>query len=161
MSSTHLRGILPLESPFRGMQLLLARGGNGIVSSVAISLVRSREIERSARIRDSVFEGNVERADGQPNESDPSDSSDSTSESGSSEGTVPKIVASSSTYARAIEMSGPPVSFVVGEPELEPGADPNEMLENEDSFPEDDNAGSGQLLTVPTTGLVERRKRLR
>lgn len=58
------------------------------------------------------------------------------------------------------EMSEAPVSFVVGEPDLDP--DPSEVQEIEDSFP---NVGSdsvnSQTQTHVMPGLVERRKRLR
>jgi len=61
-------------------------------------------------------------------------------------------------------MSETPVSFVVGEPELDPdpGPDPNEVQEIEDIFPSEgsDNANS-QVQTNIAPGLVERRKRLR
>lgn len=61
------------------------------------------------------------------------------------------------------EMSETPVSFVVGDPELDPdpGPDPNEVQEIEDIFPSEgsDNANSQTNLAPP--GLVERRKRLR
>jgi len=57
-------------------------------------------------------------------------------------------------------MSEAPVSFVVGEPELDPDTDPSEVQEIEDSFPsESSDNGNSQMQVAP--GLVERRRRLR
>ncbi|RLU22271.1 hypothetical protein DMN91_004549 [Ooceraea biroi] len=102
--------------------------------------------------------GNVERADGQPSGYKPSDSSDSEST------TKPIHLVGSSRTARAKEMSDAQVSFVVGEPELDPdsGPDPSEVQEIEDSFPDegsDFNYLQMQNNIVPGPG--ERRKRLR
>lgn len=60
------------------------------------------------------------------------------------------------------EMSEAPVSFVVGEPELDPDPDPSEVQEIEDSFPsEGSDSANLQMQNNVTPGLLERRKRLR
>lgn len=60
------------------------------------------------------------------------------------------------------EMSEAPVSFVVGEPELDPDPDPSEVQEIEDIFPsEGSDSANLQVQNNVTPGLVERRKRLR
>ncbi|XP_077270819.1 acetyl-CoA carboxylase isoform X1 [Temnothorax americanus] len=103
------------------------------------------------RLLDTLY-GNVERA-----------SESSGTAAGSRKETV-HCVNSCTKSARAKVMSETPVSFVVGEPEHEPvpnrDPDPSEVLEIEDSFP-NESSDSGNLQINVAEGLVERRRRLR
>jgi hypothetical protein len=107
-------------------------------------------------MRECVFEGNAECADGQPSEYELSDPFESSKEQ------VHPV--SSSRTTRAKEMSDPPVSFVVGDPESNSdlGPDPSEVQEIEDSFPDEgSDSNYMQMQGAIMPGPSERRKRLR
>lgn len=99
------------------------------------------------------FEGNAESAEGTECDSSTGDSSQEI---------IDCLDPSPGWFVCAREMSETPVSFVVGEPELDPDPDPSEVQEIEDSFPsEGSDSANLQVQTNVTPGLLERRRRLR